>query len=140
MNRITITATGVVIFAVAALSAPAAAGASGYYVSRTEAVSLARQTAYEESPWDATINGEFYEHDFARTRGFCFPKRGTKPKRGTRRYHRWRCEVYDPAHSCGEVFGPGVFGNPGVSLLITGSRVSGRFYWRTIEGLRCHGD
>ncbi len=122
------------------VAAPATASASSYYISRAEAVSDARQTAYAESPWDVVIGGEHYEHDFARTRGFCSPKRGTHPKPGTRLYHRWRCEVYDPVHSCREVFGPGVFGNPGVSLLITGSRVPGRFYWRTLEGLRCHGD
>jgi hypothetical protein len=135
MKRILITA----IMAVAIL-VPATPAHASSYLSRAEAVSLARQTAYEESPWDVTIEGEYYEHDFARTRGSCFPKHGTKPKRGTRRYHRWRCEVYDPVHSCQEVFGTGVFGNPGVSLLVTGSRAPGQFYWRTILGLRCHGD
>jgi hypothetical protein len=122
------------------VAAPATASASGYYISRAEAVSDARQTAYEESPWDATIGGEYYEHDFARTRGFCFPKRGTHPKPGTRLYHRWRCEVYDPTGDCLDTFGPGVFGHPGVSLLIAGSLVPSRFTWRTLEGLRCHGD
>jgi hypothetical protein len=54
--------------------------------------------------------------------------------------HRWRCEVYDPTGDCLDTFGPGVFGHPGVSLLIAGSLVPSRFTWRTLEGLRCHGD
>ena len=121
------------------LAAPASAQAS-WLISKRAAISDARRVVRDRGTWSADIAGDHYEMTFDRTQAIYAAPKARTQQRGTLA-HAWLVGVGDPGqHDCRDVFGANVFGIPGVTVEVSGSRVPGKYWWRTVESVRCFGD